>query len=563
MNRKMYLRILYCTIAVKFMLCASFLFPTRSYSQVLKTVEMTSDENHLVKENSLESRNDLTKMDEIPLVSRVGLYSIMQQDISTLSESQLQKIEEISFLVYNSYQAPTRTFHDIKHLSDLTKGADPIQNAAIIFHDVIYASTDGGLSDAQRKYIDDIIVEKDDGKIFITENKLEEDVEIVMEIFGFSYGQELNPFKGLNEFLSNCIATRFYKSLNLNNSSSSWPSLNAKITVCIEATIPFRGRDDEGRTAREALFHRLESANQKYKIGMSEDEMVEAIQRAAILSNCDVENFSSKDLADFLYNSFKLMPETNVPLRGKTFYLSDYAIALKKMAGFLEFLDPNNIYSSFRDPQQSVELREKTVMAKKNIRMALTYFQCIYLEISLLLAIAELSGGDVPISYFRGDKPNSLSRGSSRQIHRFLKYRRKPSRSISYDPKVLRVLQKGLKKDIPFTTNTSPVASFLYTHIGDEGLQACMKHAVHPMNRENALLLLQCIPFQPMIEVLGACSQMAVFRSSKIKNIVNLLPPEYIESNDDAITAAFNEKEKGVFLTMARKLKYKFHHILK
>lgn len=519
---------------------------------------MTSDENHRTKENSWENRNVL--IDEIPLVSRFGLYSTMQQDISTLSESQLQKIEEISFLVYDSMEAPTRTFHDIEHLSDLTKGADPIQKAAIIFHDVVYASTDGGLSDAQRKYIDDIIVEKDGDKIFITENKLEEDIEIVMEIFGFSYGQELNPFKGLNEFLSNCIATRFYKSLNLDN--SSWPSLNAKISVCIEATIPFRGRDDEGRTAREALFHRLESANQKYKIGMSEDEMVEAIQRAATLSNHDVENFSSLDLADFLSNSFKLMPETNVPLRGKTFYLSDYAIALKKMAGFLEFLDPNNIYSSFRDPQKSGELREKIAIARNNIRMALTFFQCIYLEISLLSAIAELSGGDVPISYFRGDKPGSLSRESSRQIHHFLKYRRKPSRSISYDPKVLKVLQKGLKNDIPFTTNTSPVASFLYTHLGDEGLQACMKHAVYPMNRENALLLLQCIPFQPMIEVLGACSQMAVFRSSKIKNIVNILPPEYIKSNH-AITTAFNEKEKGVILTMARKLKNKFNNILK
>ena len=85
------------------------------------------------------------------------------------------------------------------------------------------------------------------------------------------------------------------------------------------------------------------------------------------------------------------------------FRISDFSLALKKMTEFFQFLDPAVIYLSFRDPENEHLIARKTELARTNIEVAIRYMYCERLSIAVVAAIAELSGGDAPLSLSLGD----------------------------------------------------------------------------------------------------------------------------------------------------------------
>ena len=469
--------------------------------------------------------------ERMPILSRMVTMHRHNRQALGLPDCPHKDLEDCAFLIYDSMEAATRTFHNIDHLVDLVKGADPIQISAIAFHDIVYYQIDGGLNDMQREYLHDIITEKD-GIIAITEEKRESTIEMVMDIFGYKYGQVLDPFKGMNEFLSACIGARVYVALdkkggcdpNISN------SLNAKRTACIEATIPFRGPDEKGRSPPEALFDRLKVVNQTYDLGWDEEELVSEVQRSADLGNRDLENFSWTDRSAFLSNTWKLLPESNVALRQNVHYISELAFAMKKMAGFFAFLNPETIYYSFRDPEAEAIVQEKTAEAKKNIDTSLTYMRCKYLALSVLSAVAELSGGDAPISFFMGDRPTTHVRSKSMNLEEFLDMEHEPAKGLKFDKDVLKLLCEGRKLETKFDEKRSPLGANLYAHIGDDGVKESIKYAVHPMDKTNALLLLQSLPSKLVVTILAACSELAITRSAEISLILDT----FSEGSDDS-----------------------------
>merc|ERR1712084_76877 len=167
---------------------------------------------------------------------------------------------------------------------------------------------------------------------------------------------------------------------------------------------------------------------------------------------------------------------------------SDYAFALKKMAGFFGYLDPNTIYMSFRDDNDKKKIalhRERTRRAKSNIEVAKKYMNCKLISIGVIAAISELSGGDAPIALFLGDLPEANF--TSISIEDFMEVPDKPiSHQISVDKCVFEILRNGRESESKFDIKNSPLAAYLYALIGDEGVEKCLSHAVCPMDEENA-----------------------------------------------------------------------------
>lgn len=264
---------------------------------------------------------------------------------------------------------------------------------------------------------------------------------------------------------------------------------------------------------------------------MDEEEIVLAVQRSCDLGNKDLDNFSWKDHAAFLSNTWKLLPESNVECRQPgSSMISEWALAFKKFKGFFQNLNHENLYFSFRDANQAAKVQKKTLLAKKNIEVALMYMNCEYLAMSILYAIALLSGGDAPLFLFQGDSPINSRRKLSIKLKDFLYYKRKPTKGVDCDKDVLKVLQKGRKEKNVMGSKNSPSAAFFYTHLGNEGVNKSLEFAVHPMDEENALKLLESVPFKPMIQFLAACSKVAIIRLDRIESIVERLSPEYIAS---------------------------------
>ena len=241
-------------------------------------------------------------------------------------------IEKAAILIYESMSAPNRTFHDVRHVFDLLDfDADSIQTLAAFFHDAIYYSVDGGLSDMQANILKGVIVEDDDGEggtiVRLSSTICDEDRQICMVIrcFGFEPGQILNPFHGLNEILSAAVAVRIL--------SDVLGDLHLlQIAACIEATIPFRKPDENGKSCSQLLHERLGRINSDWELKMTDDEVINATKKALTLANMDVINFSSAEHGHFLSNTWKILPENNITLRTDgASYISNFALALQKM----------------------------------------------------------------------------------------------------------------------------------------------------------------------------------------------------------------------------------------
>ncbi len=209
------------------------------------------------------------------------------------------QLEHWACIIYESMSLPSRSFHSVRHVFDISINAKPIQKLAAFFHDIIYYTIDGGLSPAQNKMIGNLICEEVDNVSIVT-GDIDTNTKMAMEIFGFQPGRKLDPFRGLNEFLSAVLAVRCYEEVMA-------PEHLAVIAACIEATIPFRKVVD-GKTPMDLLFERLSNVNQDYDLEMDEDDIVHAVQLAADLGNRDLGNFATDDRSAFLSNTWNLLP---------------------------------------------------------------------------------------------------------------------------------------------------------------------------------------------------------------------------------------------------------------
>ena len=434
------------------------------------------------------------------------------------------ELENWAILIYESMSAPSRTFHGVSHCYDISHGADPIQKVSAFFHDVIYYSIDGGLSPAQEKVLHGLVEENPDDKaVSVCEGAFDEPTLLVMDIFGFKPGQTLNPFSGLNEFLSAALAVRCLKdTLSLTHL--------AKIAACIEATIPFRAPDEDGKTCTDHLFERLKEANVTYKMGMSQKELVEATQRAADLANRDVANFAVCDRAAFLSNTWNLLPESNISLRHtQSFRIGDFTLALKKMSGFFTFLKPENIYTSFENKPTTEELADMAERARLNIEVSNIYMHCKLLSISVLYALAELTGGDAPIALFLGDLPTSKSISPAIEDYIALL---PPAKGVELDMRVFKLLRDGRDGESQFDIKNSPLAAYLYALMGDKDMEEALKLAVYPMTPDDATKLLDAIPPQAVVKIALSCAKICLTRAKKLEEIAARYEPDRLNEGN-------------------------------
>ena len=459
----------------------------------------------------------------------VGLNtSLHALNASSATNAQL---ERWSTVIYESMSASSRDFHGVDHIFEVSGGGgseeeteqkdsgeevdatvraqrQAVQTISAYFHDTIYYTVDGGLSDEQARLLEGVLMEDHaDGSVHLSSNAYKSDdpndvpMAMLLDIFGFQPGQKLNPFGGLNEFLSAALAVRCLQDvLPLEQLF--------RIAACIEATIPFRKADEEGSAAPMVLFNRLIAArnNNRDRLGaLSVSDLVVAVQQAQLLANRDVSNFAG-DVNAFLSNTWTLMPESNQQIRQNTYRISSFAHSLVKMAGFFENLDPTVIYHSFEGVPSDAEMTSLVERSRANLAVAKTYMNAKLLSISVLAALAEKTGGDSVLSMWVGDprKPSVVTPKVEDDIEPIPD----PSVDVKLDETVFRILRDGRNRPSSFDIRNSPLAAFLYGLIGDEGLLESVEYAVHPMTAEDAEQLLQSLPRKAVSTIALACSKV-------------------------------------------------------
>lgn len=419
----------------------------------------------------------------------------------------IKEIENIALFIYQGMIGGRRTFHTPEHILQVCQNLEhPLQILATIFHDIVYHQVDDGIT-AQTQAILNPFIKHEGGKTFIKEDYPQDDMSLLLclEVFDYQPGDEVRLL-GYNEFLSTLVAIEKLKTyLGLRNLLG--------IMVAIEGTIPFRGFDAEGKNCFERMEIRLKNVNQKYDLKFKEEHIDLLLQLSVELANHDVENFSSDDVAIFLDNTWRLIPETNETLtEANTFTLASYRKAIEKMEGFLGFLNPEIVFQQYQNTPEEAAFLEMKQKAAKNLSIAREYLQSKLTAMALLESLAVCSGGDAPISMFAGDMRKNGSFQSSERVEDYL-----PAVTLSseleYQDDVLKLLEFGRNSALDFDTQNAPVSYFVYASIGREKNQHYLQNARQLFKGEISYReYLASIDAKTRAAVAQACAQVAISR---------------------------------------------------
>jgi hypothetical protein len=366
------------------------------------------------------------------------------------SPATTSEIERWGFSIHAALSASGREFHNHDHVIELVAGCHPLEVIAALYHDAVYVQVDQGPPRSMRDELTSVLAQCADGWRVLPAAAVSRATGDVLHVFGRRVGDVVTPTTGLNELSSALVAA-----IQLEHALDR--DLRIVVAACIEQTIPFRADPVPGLHARLA------------ELGLVGTALEAAIRSAVRVGNRDVENFADNDAARFLDNTWKLLPESNPALHAPMVYtVRDYRAALLKMEGFLAALPAERVFHSWDDePRPEVHAR-RIARAAGNIELAVRYLRAKLYSIGLVEAIAEVTGGDVPVDYFMGG-PKSALRPQRRTIEQHL-----PALpdATDLDPALHRLLAEGRASESSFDTGPSPLGAFLHGAVGDRTVMA-------------------------------------------------------------------------------------------
>jgi len=359
------------------------------------------------------------------------------------------EIERWGFSIHAALSAAGREFHNHDHVVDLLSDGDPLEVIAALYHDAVYIQVDQGSPRSMRDEIAGVLAQGADGWRVLP-GAADPVPADVLAVFDRRVGDIVTPTTGLNEFASALVA-----SIQLANALDREQRI--AVAACIEQTIPFRADPVPDLAKRIGA------------LGVPASRLDVMVRRAVRVGNRDVENFADNDAARFLDNTWKLLPESNPALHSPMVYtVRDYRIALQKMEAFLAWLPAERVFHSWGgEPKAEIHAR-RVARTTGNLQLAVRYLRAKLYSISLVEAIAEVTGGDVPVDYFMGGlKSTQLERATQGPVKRIEQFLPQLANARDLDPPLHRLLAEGRATESSFDIGPSPLGAFLHASVGE------------------------------------------------------------------------------------------------
>ena len=364
------------------------------------------------------------------------------------------EIEKLCFFVVTAMGSELRDYHKPEHPLDVSKRQTPVATLAAIFHDIVYVQVDPSwktfLKDHLGNFLPNETLVLDAKHIYgIERNPVR---KAIISIFGMENRTDVMPGKGINELLSAIVMESLLSSF-ISDKQILF------VAACIEATIPFRGKDSEGRSCAEVLSSRMNRISKTINLEISMEDIAGTISSARELVENDLSSFAHPRLNTFISNTWNVMNENNATLRNTFFTVSEYRKAVYGVIPFLNSLDPHQMF--WNDPN-SLDIKQKTMTenAEKNIRLGAEYLNMVGLSLSLVEAVSLECGGDAPFETIVGSTRKSREH-VPRSVGACLTAR--DGRELDPDEKlVFQILKNGRDLRARFDRKECPIGAYLY-----------------------------------------------------------------------------------------------------
>jgi hypothetical protein len=394
----------------------------------------------------------------------------LQRSVAALGgDADSPRLPEMAALIIQCMTGQWRSFHTPEHIFDVGAGGGPVEVLAALFHDLVYVQVDAGLNINLARYLAAYLHEEANAlRIRVKEGTADPEFAMCLSLFGFENGQTLSPFAGQNEFLSAVVAVKALSGL------LSFGDL-VKITACIEATIPFRGPVASGQTCSEQLAQRLQRVSVEYDLGFSPDEIDQVVMKAVRTANRDVGNFASPDPADFLSNTWNLIPETNHELaQVNVFTVQGYRNSLQKMEGFLSFLQSATVFRQYQTEPADAQFADMQAHCQKNLEVARIYLRAKLISIGIMEALSLRLGRNTSLAALMGKLPHEGE--DKMQLETHLPKVQQPYQARTAQEKlVMGLLENGRSAETQYDVKHSPVANYMVKQMGFEQMMALLE----------------------------------------------------------------------------------------
>ncbi len=433
-------------------------------------------------------------------------------------EVPMHEVERLAMIVHSAMENKRRAYHTSGHVFDMCADMNSRQVLAALFHDVVYYQLDNGFPQQAAAMLEPI-VHQDNGSLILRDiDSNDTALQLCADIFGFEPGQVLPLFSGMNEFLSAVVAVRLLQPY------LSMPDLLA-IVACIEATVPFRGIDAEGRDMPHALADRVRVQCRKYSGLLSlqevESHVAEVLHEAVKIANRDVAGFAESNPGKFLSGTWLLIEESNAPLAAVGVYtLQDYRGALSRMETFLAGLNPAHIFNQYDGFPDDAEFARLKDVARQNIAFVCEFLGAKIATIAIIEAMALATGGNCPVSMFLGDV-RSADGSRPDRAEDFL-----PPASTAADvnPALLGVLEKGRAQELTSDLISSPFTAFMYRCLGRAGTLRASDQAKRMFAGElTGHEFLASLDRDMLRGMIGACARIAISRRELLQKLESSL----------------------------------------
>jgi hypothetical protein len=420
--------------------------------------------------------------------------------------------ENLSYFLLRTMGSESRDYHRPEHSLDVSKNLFPVSQIAALFHDIVYVQVDS----SWERNLSELLYPFTPSKMYsldvrgalnhITDGWL----KVIVKVFNLDTQTNLVPMLGLNEFLS---AVVFYQKMK----PYLKPEELLRGVCCIEATIPFRKADADGRTPAQRLVARVEDIQS----GSLGHYFAEKIDSNLILKECktlienDLVSFGSETINDFLSNTWRVMIENNPALRNNFYSLSEYRQAIVGNIGFFTSLDAKNLYwTSASDSDLKHDLLIKRT--ESNLILSTEYMKAIAISVSLVEVIAKITGGESAYEFFFGPTKKSHEH-SPINIESLIKFGAEPKwsaeRSLIY-----KTLRYGREMRSRFDQKTSALSAYLYSKLSASEFEETFKTiSLFHAGKINEEECLKAFDSQILAEVIDLLKKTALTRREQLQ----------------------------------------------
>jgi hypothetical protein len=422
----------------------------------------------------------------------------------------MAQAEQLAMVVHSSMESPRRRYHCSAHALYMCEGMAPRQVLAAMFHDVVYYQLDNGFPTRVAHLLQPLVGLQGTDLVLRKTSGEDPAIQLCLELFGFQAGQALPLFRGMNEFLSAVVAVRLLAPFLT-------PADLMGVVACIEATVPFRAPEADGRDSAMLLAERLRTQGSA-RLGLAQGEALEAFVRqmmheAVAIGNRDVSGFAEGHPGKFLSGTWLLIEESNAPLAAVGVYtLQDYRQALSRMLGFLQSLHAERVFQRYDDFPSAADYQQLTLAAETNLRFAVAFLKLKIVSIAIVEALAMETGGNCPVSMFLGD-----IRSQNEQPERVENYLPAGPDSPDLDPQLLEVLEVGRPGDASNDLAVSPLTAYIYRYLGPEGSRTAFANSQRMAEGEMPpKAFLQALNAKMLHTIMDACMHITVSRRARL-----------------------------------------------